>query len=43
MILTITIQFKLHEGQLISRIQKLDKRYVLGKGKKTKTLEKVIL
>ena len=29
-ILTITIQFKLHKGQLISRIQKLDKRYVLG-------------
>ena len=35
-ILTITIQFRLHEGQLISRIQKRDKRYVLGKGNKKK-------
>ena len=43
-ILTITIQFRPHEGQLISRIQKTDKRYILGQGKnKTKTLEKVIL
>ena len=40
MILTITIQFRLHEGQLISRIQKTDKRYILGQGKKRSKLLK---
>ena len=40
MILTITIQFRLHEGQLISRIQKRDKRYILGQGKKRSKLLK---
>ena len=40
MILTITIQFRLHEGQLISRIQKTDKRYILGQGKKRPKLLK---
>ena len=40
MILIVTIQFRLHEGQLISRIQKTDKRYILGQGKKRPKLLK---